>query len=106
MSAGFHRLGTNVEGKDTGYRASSLPVGVRIAGLPVLPSPTPKSTAPKVEATLIAGEVGAPAAVLDRKLARQSGYTGDACTACQSLRVKRNGACLVCEACGQTTGCS
>ena len=73
MSAGFHRLGTNVEGKDTGYRASSLPIGVHITGLPVLPSPTPKSTAPKVEATLIAGEMGAPVAVLDVPLLYETG---------------------------------
>lgn len=44
--------------------------------------------------------------VLNREAARGSGYTGDPCSACQSLQVKRNGSCLVCEACGQTTGCS
>lgn len=38
--------------------------------------------------------------------ARGSGYTGDACTSCQSMQVKRNGSCLVCESCGTTTGCS
>lgn len=43
---------------------------------------------------------------LTRDQARGSGYTGDACTNCQSLQVKRNGSCLVCESCGTTTGCS
>jgi len=54
--------------------------------------------------TLIRGEIGAPK--LGRKEAIQSGYTGDTCTVCESIRVKRNGSCLVCEECGQTTGCS
>lgn len=40
------------------------------------------------------------------QVARQSGYTGDACTMCQSMQVKRNGSCTVCEGCGATTGCS
>lgn len=43
---------------------------------------------------------------ISREQARGSGYTGDACTACQSMQVKRNGSCLVCESCGSTTGCS
>lgn len=40
------------------------------------------------------------------QVARQSGYTGDACTQCGSMQVKRNGSCTVCESCGATTGCS
>lgn len=106
MSAGFHRLGTNVEGKVTGYHHSSLPVGVIVAGLPVLPvADTPRSATPKLDATLIAGEAGAPLH-LDRTRARNSGYTGDQCGHCNSMRMKRNGSCLVCEDCGQSTGCS
>ncbi len=38
--------------------------------------------------------------------ARVAGYTGDACTHCQSFTLKRSGACAVCETCGTTTGCS
>lgn len=38
--------------------------------------------------------------------AKGQGYTGNFCTHCQSARTKNNGACLVCEDCGQTTGCS
>lgn len=37
---------------------------------------------------------------------RESGYTGDACPTCGSFRMRRNGACQCCEACGSTTGCS
>jgi ribonucleoside-diphosphate reductase alpha chain len=34
------------------------------------------------------------------------GYTGEQCTNCSSIRVKRNGSCLLCEDCGTTSGCS
>ena len=39
-------------------------------------------------------------------VARQQGYTGEMCGSCGSSRVKRNGACTVCEDCGTTSGCS
>ncbi|MEM4363780.1 MAG: adenosylcobalamin-dependent ribonucleoside-diphosphate reductase, partial [Candidatus Diapherotrites archaeon] len=43
---------------------------------------------------------------LSIKEARGKGYTGDQCQNCGSMRLKRNGSCLVCEDCGNTTGCS
>ena len=45
---------------------------------------------------------------ISREQAMGSGYTGDMCSndQCQSMQVKRNGSCTVCETCGQTTGCS
>jgi len=66
----------------------------------------PTTAVPLVEPppTLLTGEHGAPK--MGKKEAKLSGYTGDDCTACGSIRVKRNGSCLVCEECGQTTGCS
>ncbi len=111
MSAGFHRLGTNVVGKVTGYNHLSLPVGVIVNGMPVLPMvPMPASTAPALADTLLAGEHEGPSIItqqrFDKKAARESGYTGDSCSTCNSTRMKRNGSCLVCEACGTTTGCS
>jgi hypothetical protein len=42
----------------------------------------------------------------DIKRAKSMGYTGEQCANCFSIRVKRNGSCMVCEDCGQTTGCS
>lgn len=42
----------------------------------------------------------------EAEIARAHGYTGDPCGTCGALRLKRNGACLVCDACGTTTGCS
>jgi ribonucleoside-diphosphate reductase alpha chain len=38
--------------------------------------------------------------------ARQKGYTGDPCPECGHLTLVRNGACLKCQTCGATTGCS
>ena len=38
--------------------------------------------------------------------AKSQGYTGEQCTECSSMRVKRNGSCTVCEDCGTTSGCS
>jgi hypothetical protein len=40
------------------------------------------------------------------KVARESGYTGNACDKCGSVRVKRTGPCVVCEDCGENSGCS
>ncbi len=41
-----------------------------------------------------------------RQTARAQGFTGDTCTNCGSMKMKRNGSCLVCIECGTTTGCS
>lgn len=38
--------------------------------------------------------------------AKNLGFTGDICTTCGSMNVKRNGSCNVCTDCGTTTGCS
>ncbi len=36
----------------------------------------------------------------------QAGYTGDVCKHCSGCRMIRNGACLLCVECGQSSGCS
>ena len=38
--------------------------------------------------------------------AKRLGYTGDQCPRCSSQKMRRNGSCVVCEECGETTGCS
>jgi ribonucleoside-diphosphate reductase alpha chain len=38
--------------------------------------------------------------------ARLRGYEGDMCTGCGSFTMVRNGTCLKCETCGETSGCS
>jgi ribonucleoside-diphosphate reductase alpha chain len=40
------------------------------------------------------------------RLARSKGYEGDPCPNCQSLTLVRSGACMRCDTCGTTTGCS
>ena len=39
-----------------------------------------------------------------KEKARDMGYTGDVCGTCGSTRMRRAGVCLVCEACGSTSG--
>ena len=41
-----------------------------------------------------------------RNEARIKGYEGDACPECGQFTLVRNGACLKCESCGASTGCS
>ncbi len=38
--------------------------------------------------------------------ARMKGYEGEACPNCQSFTLLRNGSCMKCDTCGETTGCS
>ncbi|MBY0513326.1 MAG: HNH endonuclease [Gemmataceae bacterium] len=38
--------------------------------------------------------------------AKQKGYEGDPCSNCGSLMLVRSGACLRCDSCGTTSGCS
>jgi ribonucleoside-diphosphate reductase alpha chain len=48
----------------------------------------------------------ADAAPDKRAVAKMSGFTGDECSACHGFTMVRNGTCLKCETCGETTGCS
>lgn len=41
-----------------------------------------------------------------RTEAKRLGYTGEQCSSCGSMRVRRNGSCTICEDCGCTSGCS
>lgn len=36
--------------------------------------------------------------------ARESGYSGETCATCGSAAMRRSGTCLVCDACGSTSG--
>ena len=40
------------------------------------------------------------------KVAKMKGYEGDPCPECGAMTLVRNGACLKCDSCGGTTGCS
>lgn len=41
-----------------------------------------------------------------RENAKVQGFTGDSCSVCGSMKMKRNGSCMLCLDCGTTTGCS
>lgn len=41
-----------------------------------------------------------------RQAAKIKGYEGDSCSNCHALTLVRNGSCLKCDSCGETTGCS
>ncbi|MGF1660524.1 MAG: vitamin B12-dependent ribonucleotide reductase [Rubrimonas sp.] len=48
----------------------------------------------------------APASLSPAQQARIKGYEGDACGECGNFTLVRNGACLKCDTCGSTSGCS
>lgn len=43
---------------------------------------------------------------MNRTESLMKGYSGDPCTECGALTLVRNGACMKCDSCGATTGCS
>ncbi|MCZ7582918.1 MAG: hypothetical protein M5R36_06050 [Deltaproteobacteria bacterium] len=40
------------------------------------------------------------------RMAKEKGFTGDACPECGQFTMVRNGTCTKCVTCGSTTGCS
>ncbi len=46
------------------------------------------------------------AATTEMAIAYQEGFEGDPCPNCNQFKLVRNGMCLVCRNCGETTGCS
>jgi len=55
-----------------------------------------------------APKAAAPQLALAEKVrqARLKGYEGDPCTNCGAFTMVRNGVCLKCDTCGETSGCS
>jgi ribonucleoside-diphosphate reductase alpha chain len=51
-------------------------------------------------------KTSATAVAASRESAIIQGFTGDSCIECGSFQMVRNGACLKCNSCGATTGCS
>ncbi len=71
------------------------------------PAPTPAPAAPEVEPILVEAERidtagGIPG--FDPKAAGMQ--EGQCCGSCHGVRMVRNGSCLKCLDCGETTGCS
>lgn len=63
-------------------------------------------TPPPSPPTTILSPLPPPTPKLSRQSAKQQGYEGDPCTVCGGMRVRRNGACLLCEECQTSSGCS
>lgn len=88
MSSGFDRKGANVPSKTndglTGEKAEI------VAGFKTYTKQVPLE----------------PHEVFSPPSPQQMGYTGDTCSNCQGVRMRRNGSCMVCDDCGTTTGCS
>ncbi len=81
----------------------------RAANFPPAGTPLPFDAMP-AEVALVPQPVlvssGAATARSAQQSAREKGYTGDPCPECGHLTLVRNGACLKCQTCGATTGCS
>ena len=81
------------------YRASwGEIVPARQTSRPRTPG-TAKTVAPSAAVAVAA----APTA---RRQAKEQGYEGESCSQCGAMKLRRNGACLCCDECGSTTGCS
>ena len=97
-----------------GVRPNSQAPGVNLPSLPTgTPLPFPEATGPgapaqiaSTPAPVLVGVTGARQAVSAAQAAREKGYTGDPCPECGHLTLVRNGACMKCQTCGATTGCS
>ena len=65
-------------------------------------------TAGNGHGTAVASKPGSPTLSKAQKIeqARQKGYEGDPCGNCQQFTLVRNGTCLKCVSCGETSGCS
>jgi ribonucleoside-diphosphate reductase alpha chain len=74
-----------------------------VASTPVAPVPAGAALSPAQKTRL----QQRPAPLLtERDEARLKGYEGDACVNCGQMTLVRNGTCLKCISCGETSGCS
>ncbi len=82
-----------VEAGTAGPRFEPLATAV-VIDRPVPASPTPNAQRPT------------PSTAEKVREARMKGYEGDPCTNCGQFTLVRNGVCLKCNTCGETSGCS
>jgi len=108
MSTGFHRMGANVAGKLPGFSNKAFPgSGPSYPLLDLGVQLQVEGHIPAVDPAHPETELSPPVQpAMGKAQAVQSGYTGDQCSNCQSMRMKVSGHCMVCEDCGTTTGCS
>ena len=73
---------------------------------PPPPSPTLKGPQPVSARPNGNGNGGRTITATKAEVARTLGFEGDPCGACGRLTMVRNGTCLKCVSCGETSGCS
>ena len=78
----------NISAVSSQQTISGGALGIQMTGPAVIKETTPHKEADKI------------------KQAKLKGYTGDICQSCGSLTMVRNGTCLKCITCGDTSGCS
>ncbi len=104
-SLGFARAGTT----HPGLRAVSVPMprpGNGLQQVAMNSGAVPVSTQSVADVIAPTGTNSLRKRNSDILDAVAQGFTGDPCENCQSLRMVRNGSCLKCMDCGETTGCS
>jgi len=93
------------------------PIASAVAPAPVRPAPV---VTPTVETAFAPKPMRVPTAtigsaptiseamqILEKvRQARLKGYEGDPCSNCGAFTMVRNGVCLKCDSCGETSGCS
>ncbi len=93
--------GTRVEGRTQAAvdaRPSTFDLPSSVSLRPSTFDPRPSNTAP----------IHNPQSTVQEsmRVAKLKGYEGDPCKACGSFTLVRNGVCLKCDSCGETSGCS
>jgi len=109
----FRTLGVSYLGRDDlahikppeGYTGGATYGASGLATLTTADEPVRAAPAP-VAPVSGAKSQGAMTRAEAAEMSRRAGYTGDGCTSCSSMRVRRKGTCVVCEDCGTTSGCS
>jgi ribonucleoside-diphosphate reductase alpha chain len=97
----FDRMRKSLE-QDEPVEEENDEVRARIPGPPEIEAQIAKLA----EAVAQKAPPGSLAAPGGRAQARMKGYEGDACGECGQFTLVRAGACLRCDSCGATTGCS
>jgi ribonucleoside-diphosphate reductase alpha chain len=85
---------TDIANISKGFTRSNVPMTIAAPNFQQQAEPSTASTTPALS-------------IAERRAeARQKGYVGEACRDCGNFTLVRNGTCLKCDSCGQTTGCS
>jgi len=76
------------------------------AALGLLTATYPPAAYRRARAEVRVTGVAISATAQPRESAVARGFTGNMCSHCGSLEMRRNGTCEVCNSCGETGGCS